>query len=325
MDDHHLRTLPTPTPEALAAATDILRRSADSRRGLCRAVARLLGADHCALWELRDGELELTASADDVPVIVPRIPAGPGSAAGRAIADDARVFIPDAAGSPDAHQLVVERLGLRSLLAEPIHTDGQPTGAVVVSWTTPVGAIDPFVAGVVSLMVAQAATSMERADLAERLEHQALTDPLTGLWNRRGLARQLDREMARAARRGSPLGFALMDLDNFKAYNDRYGHPAGDRLLVRAARAWGARVRAQDTLARYGGEEFVVLLPDCGPGASSPLQIVERIRTGTPDAQTASVGLAIWDGREPPHALAGRADAALYAAKQDGRDRVLAA
>ncbi len=315
----------SPTPDDLAAATELLRSGADPRRSFCQAAARLLRADTATLWELRDDELVLTASVEAMPTTAPRLPIGPGSAVGRAAADGARFFAGDARADPDADPEAVARLGLRSILAEPIGIGERAMGAIAVGWREPVDDLEPLVSGFVSLMAVQASMAIERADLAERLEHQALNDPLTDLLNRRGLARELDREMARAARRGSPLGFALMDLDNFKVYNDRHGHPAGDRLLVRAAHAWRARIRVQDTLARYGGEEFVLLLPDCGVGPASPLEVVERVRTATPDGQTASVGLAIWDGREPAHRLAERADAALYLAKASGRDRALAA
>lgn len=312
-----------PTPEDLAAATEMLRGGDDPRRTFCRAASRLLRADTATLWEVHADELHLTACAEAMPEIVPRLAIGPGSAAGHAAADGTRFFARDARIDPDPE--VVGHLGLRSILAEPIRTEDRTTGVIAVGWREPVADLDPLVSGFVSLMAVQASMAIERADAAERLERQALTDPLTGLLNRRGLTRELDREMARAARRRSPLGFALMDLDNFKAYNDEHGHAAGDRLLTRAARAWVARIRAHDTLARYGGEEFVILLPDCGAGAAAALEVVERVRAATPEAQTASVGLALWDGHEHADRLAERADAALYAAKDRGRNRALVA
>ena len=243
----------------------------------------------------------------------------------RAAESGQRFFAADARTSPHADTELVARLGHASILAEPVQIGGQAVGAITLGWREPVEELDPLVAGFLSLMAVQAAMAIERADLSRRLERQALTDPLTNLPNRRGLARELDREMARAARRGIPLGFALLDLDRFKAYNDHHGHAEGDRLLIRAARAWGARIRTQDVLARYGGEEFVLLLPDCGAGPLSGLEIVDRVRAATPNGQTLSAGLAIWDGREPAHQLAERADAALYAAKDAGRNRTLAA
>ena len=107
-------------------------------------------------------------------------------------------------------------------------------------------------------------------------------------------------------------------LDHFKAYNDRHGHPAGDRLLRAAAAAWQERLRKTDLLARYGGEEFAVLLPNCGVGDA--MEIAERLRIALPEG-TCSIGVASWDRREEANALVDRADRALYAAKKGGRNR----
>ena len=134
----------------------------------------------------------------------------------------------------------------------------------------------------------------------------ARTDALTGVGNRRAWDDELPRELARSTRSGQPLCVALLDLDHFKAYNDRHGHQAGDRL------------RKTDLLARYGGEEFAVLLPDCE--LDSAMEIAERLRTA-PSECTCSIGVAAWDGREAATELVDRADRALYAAKEAGRDR----
>jgi diguanylate cyclase (GGDEF)-like protein len=112
---------------------------------------------------------------------------------------------------------------------------------------------------------------------------------------------------------------AMLDLDHFKQYNDRRGHQAGDRFLKEAAAAWQAVVRKTDLVARYGGEEFAVLLPDCG--LEDAMEIAGRLRTAQPEG-TCSLGVAQWDGREDVAALVARADRALYAAKDAGRDRV---
>jgi diguanylate cyclase (GGDEF)-like protein len=142
----------------------------------------------------------------------------------------------------------------------------------------------------------------------------ARTDSLTGVANRRAWDEELPRELARAARSGEELCLALVDLDHFKAYNDRHGHTAGDRLLTAAA-AWRERLPKTDLLARYGGEEFAVLLPNCGLG--NALEIAERLRTAQPEG-TCSIGVATWDRREEASALV---DRALYAAKKGGRNR----
>jgi diguanylate cyclase len=147
----------------------------------------------------------------------------------------------------------------------------------------------------------------------------ARTDSLTGVPNRRAWDEELPRELARAARSRQPLCVALLDLDHFKQYNDRHGHQAGDRFLKEAAAAWQAVVRKTDLVARYGGEEFAILLPDCE--LEDAMEIAERLRTAQPEG-TCSLGVARWDGREDVTALVARADRALYAAKDAGRDRV---
>lgn len=155
------------------------------------------------------------------------------------------------------------------------------------------------------------------------------TDPLdvcssrTGLPNRRSLDEEIRRELARAARMRYQLSVAMLDIDLFKAYNDRHGHAAGDRLLREAANAWRVALRETDFIARYGGEEFVVLLPSCPPG-NAP-EILQRLRAATPAGQTVSGGIARWDGRESPETLLSRADHALYEAKHTGRDCLIAA
>jgi diguanylate cyclase (GGDEF)-like protein len=147
----------------------------------------------------------------------------------------------------------------------------------------------------------------------------ARTDSLTGVPNRRAWDEELPRELARAARSGQPVCVAMLDLDHFKQYNDRHGHQAGDRFLKEAAAAWQAVVRKTDLVTRYGGEEFAVLLPDCG--LEDAMEIAGRLRTAQPEG-TCSLGVALWDGREDVAALVARADRALYAAKDAGRDRV---
>ena len=114
----------------------------------------------------------------------------------------------------------------------------------------------------------------------------------------------------------------MIDLDNFKAYNDRHGHQAGDLVLKEAASAWRGEVRSTDLLARYGGEEFVLMLPACA--LDDAVAIVERLRAATP-LVTCSVGLACWDFQEAGDELIERADQALYAAKAEGRNRYVTA
>jgi diguanylate cyclase (GGDEF)-like protein len=163
------------------------------------------------------------------------------------------------------------------------------------------------------------------------LEQQTRTDELTGLFNRRHLDAALEAEVARARREQAPLGVLMLDIDHFKAFNDRFGHPEGDALLKAVAELLRSQLRPTDTVARYGGEEFTVLLP--GSPRDESLRIAERIRrrlgelrTGTDVTTTGSFGLAIWpeDG-DTGTELVAAADAALYEAKRGGRDRIVLA
>jgi len=174
-------------------------------------------------------------------------------------------------------------------------------------------------------LVLLAATRMSQ--LVRQLERQttkirelSYTDELTGLPNRRGWGNQLPKAIDQARRRAGPLSVAMLDLDRFKTFNDKYGHPAGDRLLHAAGIAWTERLGESAYLARYGGEEFIILLPDGGDVLAT---VVDGLRADPPQNQTFSAGIATWDGYETSDALVARADAALYIAKRDGRNRTV--
>jgi diguanylate cyclase (GGDEF)-like protein/PAS domain S-box-containing protein len=167
------------------------------------------------------------------------------------------------------------------------------------------------------------ADAAEREALMAEVQEMARSDALTGLPNRRALDDQLPREMARALRLGSPLCLAIIDIDHFKIYNDTYGHVAGDTVLCDCAAAWDSELRGEDSILRFGGEEFLVVLPTCEPADAAA--IIERLRGATPAGQTCSAGLAVWRPGESVDDLVGRADAALYKAKEAGRDRLISA
>lgn len=166
------------------------------------------------------------------------------------------------------------------------------------------------------------------------LARLASRDMLTGVLNRRAFEEEFQREMVRARRDATPFCLVLMDLDRFKSINDRYGHLAGDAALRAVATLIEKRIRKPDRLARYGGEEFALLMP--GTSKAAALTALERIRTALAEATldvqghaialTLSAGVAQFDG-DGAHwdALVGAADRALYAAKDAGRDRIVAA
>lgn len=157
---------------------------------------------------------------------------------------------------------------------------------------------------------------------ATALQRLALVDDLTGLPNRRSCADDLDRALQQPGRAGRETAVALLDLDRFKTVNDTLGHAAGDALLREAAVAWRAALPSGAGLYRWGGEEFVVLLRDVS--ALQALSVLDGVRRATPPPHTVSAGLAVPHPREAAAAVLARADAALYTAKQSGRDRVCA-
>jgi diguanylate cyclase (GGDEF)-like protein len=175
------------------------------------------------------------------------------------------------------------------------------------------------------LVVARMWTLLRRLRVqAEQLSALARTDPLTGLLNRRSADAVLQRTWTRCAQDGLGLVVVLLDLDHFKAYNDTHGHPAGDQLLVGAARGWGEVLAGTGAhLARWGGEEFLVVLSGVDPSTVDAL--LERMRAVVPEGRTFSAGAAAWNPRRgadgDPAAVVAAADEALYAAKAGGRDR----
>ncbi|MBF8724845.1 GGDEF domain-containing protein [Pseudomonas putida] len=177
--------------------------------------------------------------------------------------------------------------------------------------------------------------SMEQEALGyrEHLEEQrqkALLDPLTGLPNRAAWSEQVEREMQRWQENGGDLAMAILDLDHFKQINDGYGHLAGDKVLKIVADQLRKRLRGQDFIARFGGEEFVLLLPDTSP--ADALQVVETMRLaveacpfhfkGERVVVSTSIGLSAFRPGEVADQVLKRADAALYRAKQRGRNCV---
>jgi diguanylate cyclase (GGDEF)-like protein len=277
---------------------------------------RLLGAIGTAMgWQLGaqwacnpGGELDRVAtwsgaSADvDAPALPERLTVE-GTLAGRALVanhTEWTIELPELVGLPAA---VVQAHGWRSAIAVPLARGGEPSGVIT--------------------FLSTAVDAHERQTRIERLARLALTDELTGLPNRRAWEEMLVRELARAARTAEPVCVAVLDLDRFKTFNDTHGHQAGDRLLHDVAQAWQRQLRLSDLIARYGGEEFAAIIP-AWP-AQTAAAVVERLRRATPGALTASAGVASWDGTETGAELFARADAALYAAKQTGRNRTVAA
>ncbi len=191
-------------------------------------------------------------------------------------------------------------------------------------------------------LVARVRTQIRRKRLQERLREtyqrslsMALTDPLTGLYNRRYLTAHLEGLMARAAAGAEGPALLALDIDRFKSINDSFGHPAGDVVLCEIAQRIARNVRPFDLVARYGGEEFVVVMPETPIAVATA--VADRLRRaiadepivspdipkGTPVTISIGVAATLSGGRDSSAALVKRADDALYAAKRMGRNRVM--
>jgi two-component system, cell cycle response regulator len=167
---------------------------------------------------------------------------------------------------------------------------------------------------------------------SETLEHAALTDALTGMQNRRYFDDALKEYLGEFKRIGKPVGLMVLDLDHFKSVNDTHGHDVGDEVLRRVAQCLKDFTRYHDVAARVGGEEFAVVAPNMDLDGLK--KFAERIRKAIAELViesgnvrlkvTSSFGLALWDSRESGEAFYKRADQMLYAAKEQGRNRVCA-
>lgn len=314
---------------------------------LVRRAARALGVSHCAVILAPPGhhEGEVVAAVEDPalqrePVALDRFPE-----VRAALESGLPVLVPDLGTHPlypagravrglDGHPAP-----LRSAIALPFSVDRGRHGVFLLRRTTgqpPFTEPDlEFAEAAITAAVAviQRAQVVEnaRADNA-RLERLAQTDPLTQLLNRRAFTERLQQEMERALRYDASLALLLVDLDHFKAVNDTHGHLVGDDALRDLARLLLETVRTADVVARYGGEEFLVLLPETDDAGAEGFaerirQAVEAHRFDSGGATlrlTASLGVALFPAPRVHTAedLFVRADAALYRAKADGRNRV---
>ena len=219
---------------------------------------------------------------------------------------------------------------IKSWVGAPIVAQERLLGFLALDHSQP-GFYHAEHAQVLALFAYQAALALENAWLYEQRYQEAITDPLTGLANRRYLQHQLEREVARSQRFGRPLSLLMVDLDDFKLYNDTFGHPAGDKALQVLAQTLEENIRRVDLAARYGGEEFLIVLPETPSEKALVVaqRIVEAVRSlhKAPDSPlraplSVSVGVATMpDHAETLEDLILAADVALYYAKRSGKGR----
>jgi diguanylate cyclase (GGDEF)-like protein/PAS domain S-box-containing protein len=222
-----------------------------------------------------------------------------------------------------------------SFLCVPILAQGEAFGILHFQATDAAPTLADSELSLKTTFAGQVGLSVANIRLREALHTQSIRDALTGLYNRRYLSEMLERETRRAARADHGLGILMLDLDHFKKFNDTYGHDAGDTVLRETAAFLTKSVRAEDFVCRYGGEEFVVVLPmaDLKASRARAEHIRTKLRELTVLHQGQSVGIltvSVGVAELPVHGTSPKelleaADAALYRAKREGRDRVIMA
>jgi diguanylate cyclase (GGDEF)-like protein len=226
---------------------------------------------------------------------------------------------------------VRDSYGFSQWLAAPLEVDGAVVGAIVLSRRV-TGPWPDATERILDAAAGEASAALARAYSHRAAEARATTDALTGLPNRRYFDEFVSL-LAQRRRAGDAVGILMVDIDRFKALNDRHGHGTGDEVLRAVAGAIVAAVREDDVPARFGGEEFVILLRNPDPGVA--VEVGERIRAAVQaldlhrfgvDGVSVSVGVAVADEPDQPvEELIETADRAMYRAKRAGRDRVVAA
>ncbi len=230
---------------------------------------------------------------------------------------------------------LANRASIASQAAVPLRSGEHVTAVLIVGWAEP-HELDPAQVDRLHVIASQASLALHNALLHEELERLSVTDRLTELYNHGYFQQRLEEELERASRFGRTLSLIMLDIDNFKQFNDRWGHPRGDTVLRAVSAVIRENLREIDVAARYGGEEFIVVLPETDePGA---LAVAERIRRsmaehefdageGVPAAhQTVSLGVATYPthGGTAPR-LVEAVDAAMYEAKRRGKNQVAVA
>ena len=307
---------------ALGAATRALTAGSDPRPQLCAAARLATGAAFAVLFEPQpDGTLAATACTDGLDLALMRInPVTEVSSVAQVWRTGTRIYVPDAANDPRASARLVALTGAVAVLFQPVIRDGTRSAVLVAGFHESRARLPERALEMVELVAAEIAAAIDRADLVALLATQARTDPLTGAANRRSWDEEMERQVASMHRTGEPLTVALLDMDHFKAFNDARGHGAGDGLLRDLVAALRGELRTGDVVARWGGEEFAVALPRCDLRHAQV--VAARLLRVVPAGQTASIGLTQAGPNDTPRTLLGRADRALYAAKDAGRNQV---
>jgi diguanylate cyclase (GGDEF)-like protein len=296
---------------------------------IAELICQLVGARACSVMLLDADRKRLLAKAayglrtERMQSLSFRVGEG---VAGWVVEHGKPALIHDVAQDPRFVVLPANQTPIASMICVPLIARGERVGVVTATSAKP-GAFDTSNLELLRFIAMTIALDIENI----RLHRVAVTDPLTGAYNREFLTQRLPQELEAAVDRDRPLSVAMVDVDHFKSVNDHYGHGVGDVVLSEVARRLRGAIRAGDLLVRYGGEEFLAVLPKADAGRA--WEIGERMRQRVSERAfdvgegialllRVSVGVAQWRTREQMPALIERADAALYGAKDRGRNRV---
>jgi len=298
---------------------------------------KIVPYENCTIFVFDPTEKRLVARATRGQVVnlIDHIPFEHGNGISGWVAQRRKqIFIPDLL--KEAGLLNVELIPprVRSFLSVPMMAQENVVGVLNVSHSQP-HAFSPEDVRVLTILAGQAAHAIEHGETVRSLEKMAITDGLTGLYNHRYFQMRLDHELKRAQRYRLDMTLMMIDIDHFKSINDRHGHSTGNIVLTELAALLRRNVRESEIVARYGGEEFAVILPQTS--GEEAVVAAERLRRavaaqslrsvdGVAFSVTISIGLADFPRHAgTPDDLQAKADAALYAAKQAGRNRVCVA
>jgi diguanylate cyclase (GGDEF)-like protein len=312
----------------------------DARKDYENALADLgdiMESDRISLMIFNEQSNDLTVEAAygfEAPQV--RVKLG-DPVAGAVLASESPMLVRDCRSDARVPDLWRSRYSSESFISFPIVLGPRKVGVLNITGRKGGSVYDSRDLSMVELVASHMALVIDRAQWhskAEQFQQMSLTDPLTGLPNRRYLEERLYQEVERAKRHGTPLSFMIIDVDRFKRYNDLYGHTSADQVLIKTAHTLRRSVRAIDMSARFAGDEFCIVMPETEIGAAA--NIAERVGTEVGKAEcrseqgesmgriTISVGVSSFSAtRQSPLAIIETADRALYQAKTRGRNCVV--
>lgn len=306
---------------AAARIARCVQSGEDPRPMVVAAVIDLSDAIAVALLERLDEENLVVSEQVGIPAAGTMVPLIGTTATTRVWQSGRAMFITD----PDLEPLSSDALAVlpsaKTMLWQPVLDKGEVIALLAVAWDRRISRLDDRSIRTVASLADEAASALTALRLRKELERLAETDPLTGVLNRRGWHTASLALIEQSAAGHQPIHFALVDFDHFKNYNDDFGHHQGDRLLRNFALDAGKALRKADLIARWGGEEFALAI--AGLSDQDVALLLEKLRATMPSGQTCSIGFAELRVGETSSDCLRRADAALYRAKREGRDRVV--